>query len=895
MSDFKTSLLVNRQVPEFIREEYPLFITFLEAYYEYLETQQGTEKNDLVKKSKDLRNLPDVDLSIEEFQNSFFNMYASLVPQDVAVNKEVLIKNVLPLYLSKGSENSFKLLFRLLFGQELQLSYPRSEVLRASDGKWLIEDYLKVSNTVYSLHIGDGTTKEFVLAPCRCPITGGVLPIRADVYIDDVLQTSGFFIRSESKKLYFNTAPVDGAEIKVYYLGFDFSQIVSRKVTGVTSNASALVQRIGSQVINNQNVNEFYVDKSSIRGTFSIGEQIRTDVFGVDGNLINIYFSGLSSVLSVNIIDGGSNYQVGDSVIINAPEAVEQPKAIISKVFSGKINQVNILNGGAGFQAPSRVFADGFSNSEIEFAIAAVETSTANAVSNTFFIYSDVISDIDPANTTIDTADYNFPGNISPLGVVNANSIVSHAFSNIAYTLIGGISNVAIITANVIVSSLPVLGADPATVTINPLTANTSAQTVVAIDTFGSVGKLFIRFTGTNYEVGDELIFTNPKNKMAIGVGASGEVSNVSTIGEITEVILLPPKITGTANVYSLSNTTVQGNNTIFLEELIPGDLITIRTGNSGISAYETRKVVAVDSNTSINVNTAFSNSFVTDRAIRKVGVYPTGGQGYRPETLPTITISSANGTSALIEAVAIMGDGEKLEGIGTKRPGEIEEIEITNPGSGIRIIPQVDLTQSGDGTALANVSLAPTFDSLPGRWTSSDGILSSDRRLQGRDFYVNYSYLTSSVVEFSKYKKIFKELLHPAGFEAYATWDTFNVITQNTSTLSTLVEPKNIRTLSGLVNVANASIFVTGVGTKFNVANTNGILSIGSYIAINSEIRVVNSIISNTNLEVTSAFTITANLEEMIVINTVYDAIATEVSLDEIVAENELVLTVEE
>ena len=28
MSDLRTSLLVNRQVPEFIREEYPLFISF---------------------------------------------------------------------------------------------------------------------------------------------------------------------------------------------------------------------------------------------------------------------------------------------------------------------------------------------------------------------------------------------------------------------------------------------------------------------------------------------------------------------------------------------------------------------------------------------------------------------------------------------------------------------------------------------------------------------------------------------------------------------------------------------------------------------------------------------------------------------------------------------------
>ena len=37
--DLKTSLLINRQVPEFIREDHPLFISFLEAYYEFLETE----------------------------------------------------------------------------------------------------------------------------------------------------------------------------------------------------------------------------------------------------------------------------------------------------------------------------------------------------------------------------------------------------------------------------------------------------------------------------------------------------------------------------------------------------------------------------------------------------------------------------------------------------------------------------------------------------------------------------------------------------------------------------------------------------------------------------------------------------------------------------------------
>ena len=56
----------------------------------------------------------------------------------------------------------------------------------------------------------------------------------------------------------------------------------------------------------------------------------------------------------------------------------------------------------------------------------------------------------------------------------------------------------------------------------------------------------------------------------------------------------------------------------------------------------------------------------------------------------------------------------------------------------------------------------------------------------------------------------------------------------------------------------------------------------------------MVNAIISNTELTVSVPFTVTANLEEMVVINTAYNAVATEVTLEEIIAENEIILTVE-
>ena len=215
MSNQKTSLLINRQVPEFVREENPNFIAFLEAYYEFLENKQGSQKNDLVTQSKDLRYISDVDSSIETFENNFFNTFASLVPRTVSVDKAVLIKNLLPLYLAKGNEKSFKLLFRLLFDEEVEVIQPKTSVLKASDGKWLIEKAFRISQDVYSTYTGNGTNTTFKLAQV-------VDSSEIVIYVNGIIQTTGFTIRKESRKLIFNIAPTNGSLIRILYNNFNY-------------------------------------------------------------------------------------------------------------------------------------------------------------------------------------------------------------------------------------------------------------------------------------------------------------------------------------------------------------------------------------------------------------------------------------------------------------------------------------------------------------------------------------------------------------------------------------------------------------------------------------------------------------------------------------------------
>ena len=164
MTNLRTSSLVYKQVPEFVRDEYPKFVDFLEAYYEFLEEQQGTEKNDLINKAKSLRDISDVDQSLDDFENNFYEKFAALLPRETEVRKDILFKNLNRLYLSKGSIESYKFLFRLLFNEEVQIIEPKNEVLRASASVWSIENSLRIDpNELYLVHNGNGNRTTFLL------------------------------------------------------------------------------------------------------------------------------------------------------------------------------------------------------------------------------------------------------------------------------------------------------------------------------------------------------------------------------------------------------------------------------------------------------------------------------------------------------------------------------------------------------------------------------------------------------------------------------------------------------------------------------------------------------------------------------------------------------------
>ena len=859
MADQKTSLLINRQVPEFVREEHPNFIAFLEAYYEFLENKQGTKKNDLITKSKDLRYISDVDYSIAEFENNFFNTYASLIPRNVEVDKGTLIKQILPLYLAKGNQKSFQLLFRLLFNEEVEVIQPNQNILRASDGKWLIENAFRISQSVYSNYTGDGTKTTFKLAQVAAAET-------IAVYVNGVLKTEAtdYYVRKESRKLIFNSAPANNSEIKVLYNDFNFEILTNRKLTGSDSSATALVERVSQKTVNTVPIFELYVNKKTLLGEFTTGENATLDIIDPDdGSLIEIEVLGLASLRTINIINGGASYNVGDPVTITGGNPTSSASAVVLEVFSGFINKIQALAGGAGFKVASNVYVIGSGAGSLSLAIGAVDVSGQNTA-NVFVVNTDRIADY--GSIAINAANYGFNASIV---TENVNSKIIDALSFENVTSIGAITNVTILFANASFASVPTLEADSA-----PFQANGTTHFVLSTH---SLGRIEINNGGSGYAIGDELIFAQ-NIPMTFGIGGAAAVTNVSSIGAITKVELQPSRIRGTANTFGTTNVTVIGTNTVFEDDLRVGDRIMINN--------ESRYINSISSNTSLNVNVNF-NYATTNKKIGKYGDYPIGGQNYDARKLPTITISSTAGSNANLTVSALMGDGENLLAQSDQNPGAILKIRITDAGEGYEFAPQIDLTTYGDGTATANTEIEPSYVTFPGRWTTSDSLLSSSERvIQGREYYVDYSYLLSSSVEFSKFKDVFKDLIHPAGFIDYAEYKINETI--DTTIDKTALNVAN--TIAGTVNVNN-SIYITGINTNFVLAQTLGIISVGTKVAVNTEIGYISEIVSSTSIIVGSPFSQIANLQEMIILSDVEPLLLfTEDSLPITTESNELI-----
>jgi hypothetical protein len=121
----KLSTLIQGQFPSFYAEEGENFILFMKAYYEFLE-QSGKQTHELRK----LQEYKDIDDTLDEYIEYFRSTVLAEIPENIVANKRLLAKNIKDFYQTKGTLSSYKLLFRILYNEDVEINYPADQILK---------------------------------------------------------------------------------------------------------------------------------------------------------------------------------------------------------------------------------------------------------------------------------------------------------------------------------------------------------------------------------------------------------------------------------------------------------------------------------------------------------------------------------------------------------------------------------------------------------------------------------------------------------------------------------------------------------------------------------------------------------------------------------------------
>ena len=291
------SLVVNSQAPEFIRSDYAKFITFLKAYYEFLE-QDGGALNVI----RNLDTFGDIDEQTHEpVLSTFYSLFLPDFPQFVAADKKFVLKHIADFYNSKGSIDSVKAFFRILYGEEVQVYLPKVDILKLDTGIWNKVFKIKVMTLSAGL-IADLNGCEIYQVD---PINGNKI-VRAKV-IDYNNEQTILYLSADNVVLNFLTT----------------QPVYSRNLNGIDVTFYLQAQ-LSSTAIPDSGLN------------YSAGESaIINDVDNPNTENIKIQNVSKGTIQSIVVQSAGKDYSIYDTVSFGTPNNGETPaKARIAETIN---------------------------------------------------------------------------------------------------------------------------------------------------------------------------------------------------------------------------------------------------------------------------------------------------------------------------------------------------------------------------------------------------------------------------------------------------------------------------------------------------------------------------------------------------------------------------------
>ena len=827
-NNYKTSLQVAKQLPEFIQDDnsYQTFVSFIEAYYQWLETAHTNNSANTVATtngqgvtyaSKNLLDYSDVDGTLDEFVDYFINDFLPYIPTDVLADKRKLLKISKELYKTKGTENSYKFLFRALFNSSAEVFNTSDTILKASDGKWVITKSLRIDSIdtawllINNLKLFGETTKSYATVD-YASTTGS----KTEAFISNIqrLFHSGEFVRV-----------VDNNNLDVYFYE-----------------------------------NKFYIQNSGV-------------IIPPEATILRGKIVGVISSIKINPKNRGQFYVSGDPVIITGGlnTGVVNPigaTAIVGETTTGSITSINVLDGANGYRLPPNSSIN-FSGGGIGFASAQAEinllddtqqTTISYIINNTLGIAANVVM----GNTNSPDLYYCF----KDPGVSNTNTKLIDAFNFTAFT-VGPIGSVHLIDEGAGYSSSP-------NVTASSLYTTDVGQS--ELKTLGILQTIQIVNGGTDYGNNDVIRI----------VGGTGQGAYANIVVNSTGAIVRVPYVFADGNTnptYPLGGSGYTKNDVpkVEIDTNYGYDASLIIRGIMGDGAVlspTTDRIGQISSITIINpgedyISTPIVYLNVQDLSINNV--YGTNSIAIGDTLYQGESISTATYTSTISNFTKIYTDptGNSQNNIYTVRvydyvgsfdsnlPLHVDRVfDLTTSQLEFSpkpvLVNKAGLTTSmikyGDGNAKANATFLDGLIVGKGVYLNEDGQPSSlGLVLQSLD-YNKYTYVLSVEKALATYKNLILNLLHPSGSKLIGRNLLRSSNSFNMGSDTSRQTGYHLHSVAGYSAYATMSVDTSGTDISTNIIQLHQVYSsnIGNTISVGNTIHFNAS----NNVEVYSTIT---------------------------------------
>lgn len=882
----KISSLVEQQFPAFYHEEGEQFVLFVKAYYEYLE-QSGKLTDGIA----NLRDYRDIDTTLDEYIKYFQNDLLPSIPSDILADKRLVAKYIKYFNQTRGTLLSYKLLFRAMYGEDIEVFYPAEQILKVSGGDWRINRYIV---TKY-----DENNYNFV----------GKTVVGID---------SG------------STALVEDV-IKRVIRGRDIHQIILSNIRGTFVDREQI--RLKTDTLGSGHVPFIEAGISQIEitakgGEYEVGDivSVISDEYGEFAKVVIVDSKDFFGTLTFFILDGGSGYRAstiangseisitggdgtGGSFVIKTDDLINSiPLYLNIDYFTTKTEysdkaplgmyvfaNVHLASPNYGFPETAiyqtdKDFHDN-ANAVINIAntsdiivgdILYGSTSSANCVIKEIvdsavgdswfridgyrnFIPTEIISGTSGSVGTVTTFQSNTVGyhviNISNTATISENlelvGETSGAFG-VVKTVLSGVSGNTFVIATANTSSQLSLSFDN-----GPMKSFSTGETIRIVNTTTQVGTIITDSGNTEIESA----YTKLIDSIRFQIIQVGEIDNLSEVDGGMGFLENPSISVIDHTVSSLgikdlilvlqSDDSEWGTANSSFTELNVDDAI-IQSSTSafgyvkGAAVYGQPITVTQFANgtyqTSVRVWQKMRQSLEgTEFAIGSTSFSARQGsfnQGYEEDTRPIENIGQA--TIVQIIDNGILGENSNINSsVGAN--GAIIQVRTIDSGFSYRNGERITLEKPDKPKASAAegiIRLSGVANSQ-GYYASTRSHLDSLRGIiHDGYYYQEYSYVLNSPIHFDRYKEVIKKLCHPSGQIAFGQYTT-----QSEAPLDVIVDSYNTKQLqsNGTIQLANGQYSIVGTGTSFLSEFSNGDIITIQTSANDFYSMKINTIQSNT------------------------------------------------